>query len=97
MPERKNRAMSGLIDVVQVEVAVGLPAYRASDDLNCNVSDPADEPGFKTLHSLRGSHRLRRLHLFCPRTALLNLVDQLRHLFATLSSANAVLINDPEA
>lgn len=42
MPERKNRAMAGFVDVVQVGVAFRSPSYRRADSPNRYVSDPSD-------------------------------------------------------
>ena len=42
VPERENRAMSGIQDVVQVGIPEGIPADGATDEVDNDVADPAD-------------------------------------------------------
>ena len=50
VPKREDRAFSGFINFVEVEVAFGLPAYCTSDDVDREVANPTDQPGFKPIH-----------------------------------------------
>jgi hypothetical protein len=42
MPKRKNRAISGFINVIEVTIAFRFPPYGAADDLDNPVANPAD-------------------------------------------------------
>jgi hypothetical protein len=49
VPKSENRAISGFVDLFEVNIAFRLPPDGPSDDLDDPIAEPSDEPGFQAI------------------------------------------------
>jgi len=61
VPKGENRAMSGVVDVVQIGIAFGFPTDGSTNNVDGKETGPSDQPRLEAIFHYRRLHGFRRL------------------------------------